>query len=191
MTKRDAGKFVNGLMWLVFCLFTVIFISCGQNNEISSPQKAYESLVEAVKTNNGLKVWDILSKGSHGYYENMVKYARSDDGYDATNLHPIDKLTIETIQLQLPKEKISNLDGKQCFIWLSSTGNLNMKAFTESPFSHVDKPIGDKCKVWLKVQGKDFPLTFKQEDGIWKWDAFSMIMITKMLYDEEIGNKDE
>lgn len=156
---------------------------------LSTPRGACESLLDAVKANDGGKVWALISKGSKGYYENMIKYARGAPGYSTDELHPIDGMTVQALRLQIPREKLASMDGRECFLYLSSAGHLNMEAFAAAPLARIEEAVGVRCKIWVKLQGNDFPLVFKKEGDSWRWDVSYMLVMVRMLYDTDMRKR--
>lgn len=153
--------------------------------QASTPESAYHALVSAVAANDGAKVWSMLSQASQASYQEMFAVARQSGQESLAALHPLDRPLVEAIRKQVPADELRTMSPLQLFERLSSTGHLKMRSFLNAVPASVEAPAGDQCKVWITLNGRTMPLVFKRQGDQWTWDAFSLMMSAKALYDRQ------
>jgi hypothetical protein len=173
------------LIYIVFLASNCLLAQTSEQDKVNACFQEYKS---AILEDRGADAAEVVNKTTIEYYEKMLDIALYADSATVDGLGITDKVTVFTIRHKIPKSEVSELDGKDFFIYAINTGMVGKNTVVNMNIGTID--VNDNFATGqLVASGQESPMffQFQKEDG-WKLDITSLFPASNTVLNQMVAN---
>lgn len=183
---------------MLYVLMAITSIAClccscssNSNGSRSSNQKLVKNCFEEYKTavikQEGIKAKDLVDKVTIDFYNRVLNHARFSAKSELNKVNISEKLIVFSVRKHVPLDSVRLFSGDQLFAYMIRKGLIDKSTISFIDLGEIEV-LNNSAKAPVIVGGQKAPFTlqFRKEQGVWKINISSLLVITDVALARKI-----
>ena len=183
------------MLYVLMAITSIAYLCCScssnSNGSRSSNQKLVKSCFEeykaAVIKQEGIKAKDLVDKVTIDFYNRVLNHARFSAKSELNKVNISEKLIVFSVRKNVPLDSVRHFSGSQLFAYMIRNGLIDKSTISFIDLGEIEV-LNNSAKAPVIVGGQKAPFTlqFRKEQGVWKINISSLLVITDVALARKI-----